>query len=727
MRVLKGFCFFILFPFWVGASSYLQPTETPVLKHLRSIEPTERSSGMQGVDCIYVINLEERPEKWERVQKEFSSRGMHPQRVSAINGWRLSEEILKEIAGPYPVRLKKGEYGCLLSHLSVMRDAFKRGFDVIWLCEDDLEFSQEYCKISQLLKKLDRLDPEWDLFFTDRHPRCTYQYTIQEMPSKVYLPRPDQKLEPPDFYQQVESVADDILKIRQRFGMYSVLISKRGIQKIYDYFSHVHLFSPFDVDVHYIPGIREYAAAKPLVFHKLKTYLTPTTLADEEISDTEKPLIAPEETEKRAHLLFEEAQAFQEAKKREKALDCYQRRAALEGDRKEVFWSLYQIGNLEQELGKDPKLFLQSYYKAFHSFPERSEPLYRIALHCRLSKQYLLGHMIATYALEIPKPQETAYVETWMYDWGLLMEGSLCAYYLKEYAECKLLSDRILAQTCIPLHIRQQVFDSLLWVYSKLNPPLQGETKDDASSKITVITTTNPIPSIPDTRFLYHAQASLFRIPAFARCKKIIVFDGLQPAFEKRAEDYEKYKQKVIELAKTDPYFSNTELIFCDKWVHLAGAMKEAIKHVATPYLFVHQHDFVLQKDFDLEAILATMDANPHVKHVRLAKFPTNMYAAQWEFDAPVDQVIEGPAFVPLSRTGGWSDNDHITRLDYYKDFVLSRCGHGPMEWSLHPALKNAMLQQGWKGHLPFGTYLLGNPADGGYIFHADGRGIWSK
>src|SRR3972149_2517680 len=90
--------------------------------------------------------------------------------------------------------------------------------------------------------------------------------------------------------------------------------------------------------------IREYAAAKPLVFHKLKTYLTPTTLADEEISDTEKPLIAPEETEKRAHLLFEEAQAFQEAKKREKALDCYQRRAALEGDRKEVFWSLCQIG-----------------------------------------------------------------------------------------------------------------------------------------------------------------------------------------------------------------------------------------------------------------------------------------------------------------------------------------------------------------------------------------------
>ena len=58
-----------------------------------------------------------------------------------------------------------------------------------------------------------------------------------------------------------------------------------------------------------------------------------------------------------------------------------------------------------------------------------------------------------------------------------------------------------------------------------------GKVYDDetVAQMITVITTTNPIPSIPSVKHIYPAQVALFQIPAFARCKKIIVFDGLQP------------------------------------------------------------------------------------------------------------------------------------------------------------------------------------------------------
>jgi len=169
------------------------------------------------------------------------------------------------------------------------------------------------------------------------------------------------------------------------------------------------------------------------------------------------------------------------------------------------------------------------------------------------------------------------------------------------------------------------------------------------SEMITVITTTNPIPSIPSTKHIYPTQKSLFRIPAIALCKKIIVFDGIQPGFEDRAADYEQYKQEIITLTKTDPYFANTELIFCEKWVHLAGAVREAMAHVTTPYIFIHQHDFVLMNDFELNGVIATMEANPNVKYVRLAH-PPNIH---WLPSGDVDPVVIGPSFVPLMRHYG--------------------------------------------------------------------------
>jgi len=72
---------------------------------------------------------------------------------------------------------------------------------------------------------------------------------------------------------------------------------------------------------------------------------------------------------------------------------------------------------------------------------------------------------------------------------------------------------------------------------------------------ITIITTTNPTPSMPSTKCLRDTQKSLFRIPAFQLCKKIIVFDGIQPGYESRVDDYEQYKKNVTELTINDPLF----------------------------------------------------------------------------------------------------------------------------------------------------------------------------
>jgi hypothetical protein len=238
---------------------------------------------------------------------------------------------------------------------------------------------------------------------------------------------------------------------------------------------------------------------------------------------------------------------------------------------------------------------------------------------------------------------------------------------------------------------------------------------------ITVIISTSPIPSMPSTEFLYQSQSSLFINPILAQCKKIIVFDGISPDHAHLQQNYEEYKNNVQQLTQIDPYFENTQLIFCEQWGHLSGSIKTAIEHVDTPFIFMFQHDLVLVKDFNLNGIIATIVNNPLIKQVELDSTGWGNDAHPWY--APVDSFIEGIHFIPLSRSFGWSDRAHITTVNHYKNFVLPQCHHGFMENFLHPALKNAIASKGLTaGHRPFGTYLYGDLKDGGYVIHTDGR-----
>lgn len=261
---------------WVKNNSATDniPNQAPITKQLKPLDVYRLEPGLDWVDCVYVINLDQRPEKWKRIKTLFDQRGIAVNRVSAINGWKIAKDVQKELAGIYPVRLGGGQLGCLLSHLSVLHDAYQREFDTIWVCEDDIEFCDDVRKIPELVTKLSQLDPEWDVLYTDVDSKDSEGNYVQSLGSDF---RPHQPSLPVDFYTQRILIDDDIMNIRQRFGLYSVLFSRRGIKKILDYFTHQYLWSPIDIDIHYIPGIREYSATQDIV----------SVWSDSHISDTE--------------------------------------------------------------------------------------------------------------------------------------------------------------------------------------------------------------------------------------------------------------------------------------------------------------------------------------------------------------------------------------------------------------------------------------------------------
>lgn len=255
---------------------------------------------------------------------------------------------------------------------------------------------------------------------------------------------------------------------------------------------------------------------------------------------------------------------------------------------------------------------------------------------------------------------------------------------------------------------------------------VNGEWIDDnrAAELVTVITSTSPIPSMPSLTHIYPSQSSLQRLPALAKCKKIIVFDGISPKFTKRKKDYDTYKNNIIKLTKTDPAFYNTKLIYCKNWGHLSGSIREAIKSVTTPFVFLFQHDHVLEKEFDLNGCIATMLVNPKIKYIHFprSKFTTN--TTPWF--GTRDTQIPGISFVPLERGFGWVDHSHLSTVDYYSNFVLPQCGRNFMEVFLnknfHTELQNCKDDtERDRIHEKYGVYLYA-PFDGPYFFHTDGR-----
>jgi GR25 family glycosyltransferase involved in LPS biosynthesis len=238
----------------------------PIVKYLPKIELNEKDSGLNNIDCIYVINLDRRIDRWERTKKLFNDLDIYPNRFAAVNGWSLSEESKNELFGSQIHTMKSGATGCLLSHVSIYKDAFERGFNAVWICEDDIVFSGDVTTIPDLVNELDRVDPNWDVLYTDHSNHGT----------GVQLLRPSQKEYRP-ILGKILRKSDSFLRIHGRHQTYSMIFSKKGIKKALDYFTHTNLFSPIDVDIHYIPKFREYCTKHSIV----------TTIPEPLYSDTE--------------------------------------------------------------------------------------------------------------------------------------------------------------------------------------------------------------------------------------------------------------------------------------------------------------------------------------------------------------------------------------------------------------------------------------------------------
>ncbi len=64
---------------------------------------------MKKIDFIYVLNLDQRPEKFEHTVQQLAPWGITPYRFSAVNGWELTLDTVTAVGVKYKKSMSLGD------------------------------------------------------------------------------------------------------------------------------------------------------------------------------------------------------------------------------------------------------------------------------------------------------------------------------------------------------------------------------------------------------------------------------------------------------------------------------------------------------------------------------------------------------------------------------------------------------------------------------------------
>jgi GR25 family glycosyltransferase involved in LPS biosynthesis len=261
-----------------------------------SLEPIEKYfkpainkipyEGIEGVDYIYMINLDQRPEKFEPSKQDLGRFGIVPYRFSAVNGWELPFDIIKNLGIRYRKGMIKGvmgtyyQYpedttnikyhdiakhktieddkrvyfshcmgfgavGIVLSHLSVLYDAYHSGYETIWVMEDDIEVKRNPHELSKFIHQLDAKlgHDNWDILFTDPN---TKNQAGEYIPCAGFATRPDYISQ--NNPSLLRPISKQLSRIAARYGAYSMIVRRSGIEKILAFHHKHRVFLPYDME-----------------------------------------------------------------------------------------------------------------------------------------------------------------------------------------------------------------------------------------------------------------------------------------------------------------------------------------------------------------------------------------------------------------------------------------------------------------------------------------------
>jgi glycosyltransferase involved in cell wall biosynthesis len=173
----------------------------------------------------------------------------------------------------------------------------------------------------------------------------------------------------------------------------------------------------------------------------------------------------PEDARSRFYL----AQSYRDAGEYDLAHQNYDRRVAMGGWIEEVYVAQCEKAKLAIRLQHPYQDILAEHLKAWHIRPSRAEALWQLASYCRKNKRYAEGYLFAKVGKDVPLSTDTLFVQREVYEWRLLDEFAICAYWIGQYEESAWAGKRLLEQGRYPPTEQARLETNLSFALAKLS------------------------------------------------------------------------------------------------------------------------------------------------------------------------------------------------------------------------------------------------------------------
>lgn len=151
------------------------------------------------------------------------------------------------------------------------------------------------------------------------------------------------------------------------------------------------------------------------------------------------------------------AQSYRDSAQWEKSLEAYLKRADLGGWNEEVFYSLYQAGRIMEILEKPVDNIIQVYFRAYQIAPWRAESLWAAARLCRAFSRFDQGYRFAKQGLKVRYPEGALFVGQGIYEWAMLDEFAIAAYWTGNYREARMAGTQLVNDKRFPEDQRERI------------------------------------------------------------------------------------------------------------------------------------------------------------------------------------------------------------------------------------------------------------------------------